>query len=61
MSEQKSIIWSAAKLKRFEAAYEEALITLHDPKNDVFEFEDNFFILSYASYLIEYLKTLELK
>lgn len=51
------IQWTPAKLKRFKQAYDEAYESAQDNVNDVFTFEDNIFVLSYAKYLIQYLET----
>ena len=50
------IEWTPAKLKHFKKAYDEAYETSQDKVNDVFMFEDDIFVLSYAKYLIEYLE-----
>lgn len=44
--------WDAAKLKRFERVYQTAV----KQNADSFWFERNEYLVSYAKYLIEYLK-----
>ena len=51
------ITWTPTKLVRFKEAYKKAHEESRDTVNDVFTFEDNVFVLSYAKYLIEYLDT----
>lgn len=53
--------WDKDKLEKFKVAYEESIIFAHDPVNDVFTFEGNIFVISYAKYLIEYLEQTLLK
>lgn len=47
----KVINWTPDMLKRFKRAYTKA----RDDKLEVFIFDDNQYVLSYARYLIEYL------
>jgi hypothetical protein len=47
-----NIDWTAARLKRFNAAYAAACVA----GVDTFRFEGNEFVVSYAKYLIEYLQ-----
>lgn len=51
------VTWDAAKRERLRTAYKEAVKESHDSVNDVFTFEDNIYVISYAKYLIEYLDT----
>jgi hypothetical protein len=58
MTDQKEgyfITWTAEMLVRFKAAYEKAVAESEDIVNDVFMFEDNIYVISYAKYLIQYL------
>ena len=47
---ERGVRWDKAKLERFKEAYKAA------GSNDIFEFEENQFVVGYAKYLIEYLE-----
>lgn len=49
------ISWDRPMLERFRVTYKKAYEDARDPVNEIFYFEDNMFVLSYAKYLIEYL------
>jgi hypothetical protein len=61
MAEQKYISFDRPMLRRFKAAYEKACKKCQDegvsPSEEVFMFEENEFLVSYAKYLIQYLET----
>jgi len=48
------IEWTREKMLRFEAAYREAL----NARAHTFVFEGHTFLVTYARYLLEYLKTM---
>lgn len=50
------ISWTPAKLDLFKLAYAKAYGQAADKKQDVFEFDGDDFVLSYAKFLIEYLE-----
>lgn len=49
---EKSIVWTRPKMKRFDKAIMEAI----KDKKELFIFDGNSFVTTYAIYLLQYLK-----